>query len=146
MSQFIDENCHYYFGKSLKDSRRAPHDNKWVGKKQIKDGVVTWRFACQEYCHSEWWPVPGNYSVWKLCDTWHLWHVWEDGGGTVTVHYADNIHQTYCYNLIDWLDICLGTARAFLHVTMWRYFLSWRFLIYGLNVRCDVVVKIIAGI
>ena len=88
------------------------------------DGVVTWRFDCQEYCHSEGWPVPDNYSVWKLCDTWHLWHVWEDGGGTVTVHYADNIHQTYCYKLIDWLDKWTFASGLPGHFYMWHHALQ----------------------
>ena len=87
----------------------------------------------------------GNYSVWKLCDTWHEW---EDGGqGTVTVHYADIIHQTYCYNLIDWLDKWTSASGLPGHFYMWHHAITedtgtsppslrWMFLIYGLNVRC----------
>ena len=84
--------------------------------------MMTWQLDCQEYCHRHDDQAPGNYSVWKLCDTWHLWHVWEDrGGGTVTVHYADIIHQTYCYNLNDWLDMWTSAWGLPGHFFMWHH-------------------------
>ena len=80
-----------------------------------------------------------------------MWHVTRVGGwrtgdsdGALCWYYSPDILLQPNW-LTGQVDIRLGTARAFLHVTSYHYrghgniehlLHRWMFLIYGLNVRC----------
>ena len=145
MSTFIDENCHYYFEKTLKDCRRSPLQTINGLRRRIYGWGDDWAIRLPGILSPRMMTGPGviipfeSYVTRDTCDTCDTCG---RTGGTVTVHYADIIHQTYCYNLIDWLDKWTSAWGLPGHFYMWCDIMATQehllapSLIYELNVRC----------
>ena len=146
MSTFIDENCHYYFEKTLKDCRRSPLQTINGLGRRIYGWGDDWAIRLPGILSPRMMTGAGviipfeSYVTRDTCDTCGRTE------GTVTVHYADIIHQTYCYNLIDWLDKWTSAWGLPGHFYMWCDIVTQEHLLHPwfMNWMSDVV-KIIAG-